>query len=101
MFGSIARSVGAVVAGLVVAAVCITGIEVGTLALHPFPPEFFEMDQNDTAAAKAAICGHVERFPAWVLALGALGWALTAFASAGLRRGLEREGTPATEPSSA
>ena len=38
MLVSILRSIGAVVAGLVLAAVLVFALEVVTLALHPFPP---------------------------------------------------------------
>lgn len=72
MVVSILRSIGAVIAGLVVAFVVIVGIEVLSNVLYPFPPG---MDPNDFEACKA----HVAKIPNWVLAVGALGWCATVF----------------------
>ena len=75
--GSLVRSVGAVVAGLVVAMISIVGIEVASSLVHPFPPG---VDTNDYEVVRA----HVARYPAWILLLAALGWGLTTFVSAWL-----------------
>ena len=77
MLVSILRSIGALVAGLVLAAVLVFALEVVTLALHPFPPG---VDPNDFEVCKA----HVAKFPEWVLALGTAAWATTALASSAL-----------------
>src|SRR5262249_58229780 len=77
MIGTVLRSVGAVLGGLVVAAVLVVGVEAFSSVVHPFPPD---VDPTDYEACKA----HVARCPAWVLAVAVLAWALTTFASAWL-----------------
>ena len=77
MIGTVLRSVGAVLGGLVVAAVLVVGVEVFSSIVHPFPPD---VDPNDYEVCKA----HVAQYPAWVLAVAVLAWGLTTFASAWL-----------------
>jgi hypothetical protein len=77
MIGTTVRSVGAVLAGLVVAAVLAVGVEAFSSVVHPFPPD---VDPTDYEVCKA----HVARYPAWVLAVGAAAWGLTTFVSAWL-----------------
>jgi hypothetical protein len=76
-FLSILRSIGAVMAGLVVAFVLIIGVEAFGAVAHPAPPG---VDLHDLEQCKA----HVARFPAGVLAISAALWALTVFVSAWL-----------------
>jgi hypothetical protein len=77
MIGTVLRSAGAVLGGLVVAAVLVVGVKAFSSVVHPFPPD---VDPNDHEACKA----HVARYLAWVLAVGAVAWGLTTFASAWL-----------------
>src|SRR5262245_9883755 len=77
MIGSLLRSAGAVLAGFVVAAVLVVGVEAFSSVVHPFPPD---IDPTDYEVCKA----HVARYPAWVLAVGAAAWGLTTFVSAWL-----------------
>lgn len=74
MLLSALRSIGAVIAGLVVAFVLVAAIEVFSNVFHPFPPG---VDPADMEACKA----HVAKLPTWVLAVGALGWGATVFSS--------------------
>jgi hypothetical protein len=69
------RSIGAILAGLVVAMVLIVAIEVVTIGFHPFPDG---ADTTDHAVVEA----HVEKFPHWVLAIAVAGWGITTFVSA-------------------
>ncbi len=75
--GVILRSVGAVIAGLIVASVFAIGVEYMSSIFHPFPPG---ADPADLAAIRA----HVARYPAGVLLLASLGWALGTLASSWL-----------------
>src|SRR5262245_50245200 len=68
MILSVLRSIGSVVAGLVAAFIVVVAMEVFGEIFHPFPPG---ENPNDMEACKA----HVARFPTWVLATGAVGWA--------------------------
>jgi hypothetical protein len=74
---SVLRSVGSVLAGLVVAFVLVVAAEVFGSIFHPFPPG---IDPTDLEACKA----HVARFPTWVLAVGAGFWAAAALSGAWL-----------------
>lgn len=73
----VARSVAAVVIGLVAALIFVVGVEWMSSILHPFPPG---VDPSDIEACRA----HVARCPAWVLLLAVLGWGLCAFTSSWL-----------------
>jgi hypothetical protein len=77
MIGTTVRGVGAVLAGLVVAAVLVVGVEAFRSVVHPLPPD---VDPTDYEVCKA----HVARYPAWALAVGAAAWGLTTFLSAWL-----------------
>lgn len=77
MIGSMVRSVGAVLIGLVAAMFFIVGVEVFSSIVHPFPPG---VDPTDYEVCKA----HVARYPQWALLLGGLGWGLTTFLSSWL-----------------
>ena len=70
---SVFRAVGAIVAGTFVAFILVVAMELFSEVVHPVPPDFGgTMDE---------MCRHVERYPHWVLAVGVLAWASTAFAS--------------------
>jgi hypothetical protein len=77
MIGSLVRSVGAVLVGLVAAMFFIVGVEGVSSIFHPFPPG---VDPTDYEVCKA----HVARYPAWILLLVVLAWGLTTFLSAWL-----------------
>ena len=68
MFVTLVRSVGSVVAGLVVAFVLVVAAEVFSSIYHPWPPG---VDPADYEACKR----HVANYPTWVLAVGAAIWA--------------------------
>jgi len=71
MISSILRSVGSVVAGLVLAFAFVVAMEIFSEIYHPFPPGV------DTSHLE--VCKHVARYPTWVLAVAAAGWATGAF----------------------
>ncbi len=75
MFGSLLKSLAAVVAGIVTALVGLIAVEAMSAVLHPAPPG---IDLSNIEACKA----HVARYPAGVLALCGAAWGLVAFASA-------------------
>ncbi len=77
MIGAIIRSVGSVVAGLIVALMLVIGVEGMSSILHPFPPG---IDPTDFEACKA----HVARYPAGVLALVVPLWGMAVFVSSWL-----------------
>ena len=72
---SLLQSVGAIVASLMAAMLLVILVEVVTLHFHPFPDG---SDPND----QQFIVEHVAKFPAWVLALAVVGWAVTTFVAA-------------------
>lgn len=74
---SIFRSVGSVVAALVLAFVMVVGWEVFSEMYHPFPAG---ADKNDLEVCKA----HVANYPPAVLAPITAGWALTVLLAAWL-----------------
>jgi hypothetical protein len=77
MILSLLRSVGSVVAGLVVAFLLVVAAEVFSSIYHPWPPG---VDPTDMEACKA----HVARYPTWVLAVGAAFWAAAPLSGAWL-----------------
>ncbi len=77
MIGLLMRSVGAIVASLVVATVLIIAVEAVSAIFYPFPPG---VDTSDIEVVKT----HVANCPHWVLALAVVGWGGTVFASAWL-----------------
>lgn len=70
---AILRTIGAVVAGLVVALVLVVGVELFSAVVHPLP-ESFDGSQEQ-------MCAHVARYPAWVLAVVVPIWGAAALAS--------------------
>ena len=77
MILSILRSIGSVVAGLVVAFISIVAAEVFSSIYHPWPAG---VDTSDFEVVKA----HVARYPTWVLAGGAAIWAAAPLSGAWL-----------------
>jgi hypothetical protein len=77
MIWSLLRSIGSVLAGLIMAFVFIIAAEVICGILHPFPPG---ADTNNMEVIK----DQVRSYPTWVLALGAAIWAAAPFAGAWL-----------------
>ena len=71
----ILRSIGAIIASLVAAMALIIAVEAVTIYFHPFS---VGVDTTDQEVVKA----HVAKFPHWVLAIGAIGWSVTAFVGA-------------------
>ncbi len=77
MVRMVLRSVGAIVAGLVVTAAIVVGVEIISAIFHPFPPG---VDQSDLEVCKA----QVARYPTWLLACAAAGWCAASFAGSWL-----------------
>jgi hypothetical protein len=75
------RSIGSVIAGLVLAFVFIIAAEVFSSIFHPWPPG---VDTSDFEVCKA----HVARYPTWVLAGGAVIWAAAPFSGSWLATSL-------------
>jgi hypothetical protein len=69
----ILRTVLAVVAGTVTALLLLMAVELFSAVVHPFPEGLSQTPEE--------ICRHVERYPSWVLAIGALMWGGAAFVS--------------------
>lgn len=69
---TILRSVGGLIAGLLVAFGLVVAVELFSSIVHPLPPDF--------GGTQEEIGAHVERYPAWVLAVVVPAWAATAFA---------------------
>ena len=67
------RAIGAIVAAMVVGFALIVAVEMFSNVVHPFPADF--------RGTQEEMCAHVERYPAWVLAVAAVAWAATALAS--------------------
>lgn len=66
------RSIGAIVAGLLVAFVLVMAVELFSSVVHPLPADFDgSMEQ---------MCEHVARYPDWVLAVSVVAWGGTALA---------------------
>ena len=77
MFLSVLRSIGSVIAGLIAAIAVLIATEAFSTIFHPPPPG---MDMSDLAACRE----HVARYPTWVLAACAVGWAAAPFAGSWL-----------------
>src|SRR5436190_12596778 len=71
MIVAILRSIGAVVAGLVVAFILIIAVEGISAVLHPFPPG---VDPNDYELCKE----HVANYPQWLPAVVVVLWGMIA-----------------------
>ena len=74
MIQSLMRSIGAIIASLIIAIALIIAVEFITTSFHPFPDGADTTDQEVVAA-------HVKKFPNWILALGVIGWGVTTFVS--------------------
>jgi hypothetical protein len=66
------RVIAAVFAGLLVSFILVVALELFSAVVHPLPADF--------GGTMEEMCRHVERYPAWVLAVAALAWAVTALA---------------------
>jgi hypothetical protein len=66
------RVVGAIVAALLAALVLVIAVEMFSSVVHPLPADF--------GGTTEEMCAHVERYPAWVLALVVPMWAGAALA---------------------
>ena len=67
-------TIAGVLVGLLVAFILVIAVEAFGSVAHPFPEDF--------GGTPEELNRHVERFPAWVLAVAAIAWAVAAFASA-------------------
>jgi hypothetical protein len=67
------RILGSILAGFALAFLLVIGVEVFSNVVHPFPTDF--------GGTPEEVCRHVERYPAWVLAVAAAMWIATAFIS--------------------
>lgn len=72
------RTLAAVAAGLLAAFVLVVAVEGFSAVVHPMPDGF--------GGTPEEICRHVERYPAWVLAVVVPAWGLTAFVGAWIAR---------------
>jgi hypothetical protein len=66
------RTIVSIVAGIVVAFILVVAVEFFGAVVHPVPADF--------DGTMEAMCLHVARFPAWVLAVVVPAWAVTALA---------------------
>ncbi len=66
------RSIGATVTGMLVAFLLVIAVEFFSAIVHPVPADF------DGSAEQ--MCQHVERYPAWVLAVVIPAWGAAALA---------------------
>jgi hypothetical protein len=73
MFLTLLRSVGAIVAALILAFVLVVAVEMFSELVYPAPPEAHE--------DYAAMCLHVARYPHGILAVAGLMWSGIALAS--------------------
>jgi hypothetical protein len=69
---TVLRGVGAIGAGMVVAAILVVGLELFSAVVHPVPADFQGTEEE--------MCAHVERIPQWVLAVAVASWGATALA---------------------
>lgn len=67
------RTLAAVLAGLLVLFTLVVAVELFSSVVHPLP--------EGSGTTKEEICRHVERYPAWVLAVVVPAWAAAAFAA--------------------
>lgn len=70
---TVLRNFVAVLAGLLVLFVLLIAVELFSAVVHPLPDTF--------GGTKQEMCQHVERYPAWVLAVVVPAWAFTAYLS--------------------
>ncbi len=67
---AVLRLAGGIAAGLVLAFVLVVAVEGVSAVVHPVPPDFGGTEEE--------MCAHIERYPAWVLAVVVPAWAGTA-----------------------
>jgi hypothetical protein len=65
------RTLAGILVGMFLAFVLVVGVELFSNIVHPFPEGF--------GGTQEEMCRHVERYPAWVLAVVVPAWAFTAF----------------------
>lgn len=65
-------------AGLAVAFLLVIAVELFSAIVHPFPEGFGGTEEE--------VCAHVEKYPAWVLAVVVPMWALVVFCSVWVAR---------------
>ena len=75
MVGSIVRSVGAVITGLVVSMFFVVGTEIMWAVVYPFPPG---VDPHDIEVCKA----HIVQLPADAFVIAVAGWGLAVLSGA-------------------
>jgi hypothetical protein len=66
------RTIGSIVAAMLVAFILLVAVELFSTVVHPLPPDF--------GGTQEEMCQHVERYPNWVLAVVVPAWAGTALA---------------------
>lgn len=67
------RILGSILAGFALALLLVIALELFSNVVHPLPADFGHTPEE--------MCKHVERYPAWVLAVAAAAWVSTAFVS--------------------
>jgi hypothetical protein len=67
------RAVLSILAGLTLAGGLVVAVEVFSNVVYPPPPDF--------KGTKEEMCAHVAAYPPWILAVAAVAWSATAFAS--------------------
>jgi len=72
------RTFTAALAGLLCSFIVIVMVELFSGVVHPFPHDF--------QGTQEEICRHVERYPAWVLAVVIPMWAITVFSGTRIAR---------------
>ena len=88
MIGSIVRSVGAVIAGLLAAMIFIIAVEGVWAVVYPFPPG---VDPHDIDVCKA----HIVKLPADAYVIAVAGWGLAVLAGSWVATRLGPGGHPA------
>lgn len=81
-------SVVGVAMGLALALVLLIAVEAFSAVVHPFPPGFGQTPGQTPEQQQAELCAHVERYPAWVLAVVVPMWGLAAGLSTALAKRL-------------
>lgn len=72
MIVTVLRTVGAIVAAIVIVGVLVVGVEFFSGIVHPFPEDF--------NGSIHEVREHVERYPHWVLGVVVVAWGFTALA---------------------
>ncbi len=84
---SVVRAIVGVVLGLFVALVLVIAVEFFSDQVHPLPQDF--------DGTMEAMCRHVEKYPAWVLAVVVPAWAITAYVGTWVARKIGTRGSAA------